>query len=193
MKALKIVLLIMFIFFFACSNPKDTTVKEKQTFTINMVSHGQASDPFWSTVKNGAEAAAKKLGVKLIYQAPTNFDMVTMAQMIDAVTATAPHGLIVSVPDIAALKKSIGNAIDKNIPVIAICDTNTNPSNVDYPIPGNDDALRAISLYCDLVAASVLKGLETNLEESGVDIGETKDLAEEKIIDDVSNEVNVHS
>jgi small subunit ribosomal protein S2 len=79
-----------------------------------------------------------------------------------------------------------------NIPVIAICDTNTNPSNVDYPIPGNDDALRAISLYCDLIAASVLKGLETNLEESGVDIGETKDLVEEKIIDDFSNEVNVH-
>jgi small subunit ribosomal protein S2 len=79
-----------------------------------------------------------------------------------------------------------------NIPVIAICDTNTNPSNVDFPIPGNDDALRAISLYCDLIAASVLKGLETNLEESGVDIGETKDLAEEKIIDDFSNEVNVH-
>ena len=120
MKKLKTVLLTTVIFLSACSNPKDTTVKEKQTFTINMVSHGQASDPFWSTVKNGAEAAAKNLGVNLIYQAPTNFDMVTMAQMIDAVTATAPHGLIVSVPDIAALKKSIGNAIDKNIPVIAI-------------------------------------------------------------------------
>merc|ERR1711988_203070 len=66
-----------------------------------------------------------------------------------------------------------------NIPVIAICDTNTNPSNVDYPIPGNDDALRAISLYCDLIAASVLKGLETNLEETGVDIGEKPDLGEE--------------
>ena len=79
-----------------------------------------------------------------------------------------------------------------NIPVIAICDTNTNPSNVDYPIPGNDDALRAISLYCDLIAASVLKGLETNLEETGVDIGEKPDLGEEKIIDDVPNEDNVH-
>ena len=71
-----------------------------------------------------------------------------------------------------------------NIPVIAICDTNTNPSGVDFPIPGNDDALRAISLYCDLIAASVLKGLESNLEESGVDIGESQDLAEEKIIED---------
>ncbi len=72
-----------------------------------------------------------------------------------------------------------------NIPVIAICDTNTNPSGVDYPIPGNDDALRAISLYCDLIAASVLKGLESNLEESGIDVGEAQDLVEEKIIDDV--------
>ena len=69
-----------------------------------------------------------------------------------------------------------------NIPVIAICDSNTNPLGVDYPIPGNDDALRAISLYCDLVAASVLKGLESNLEQSGVDIGEAEDLIEEKII-----------
>jgi len=67
------------------------------------------------------------------------------------------------------------------IPVIAICDTNTNPSGVDYPIPGNDDALRAIALYCDLVAASVLKGLESNLEQSGIDIGESETLIEESI------------
>ena len=79
-----------------------------------------------------------------------------------------------------------------NIPVIAICDTNTNPSGVDYPIPGNDDALRAISLYCDLVAASVLKGLESNLEESGIDIGESQNLVEEKIIDDVPVEDTVN-
>ena len=71
-----------------------------------------------------------------------------------------------------------------NIPVIAVCDTNTNPSGVDYPIPGNDDALRAISLYCNLVAASVLKGLESNLEQSGVDIGEASDLEEKKVVQD---------
>ena len=75
-----------------------------------------------------------------------------------------------------------------NIPVIAICDSNTNPSGVDYPIPGNDDALRAISLYCDLVAASVLTGLESNLEQSGVDIGEAEDLVERKIIEEASTE-----
>ena len=75
-----------------------------------------------------------------------------------------------------------------NIPVFAVCDTNTNPSGVDYPIPGNDDAIRAISLYCDLVAASVLKGLESNLEQSGIDIGESQDLAEEKIEEAISIE-----
>ena len=75
-----------------------------------------------------------------------------------------------------------------NIPVIAICDSNTNPSGVDYPIPGNDDALRAISLYCDLVAASVLKGLESNLEQSGVDIGEAEDLIETKTIEEGSTD-----
>ena len=71
-----------------------------------------------------------------------------------------------------------------NIPVIAVCDTNTNPSGVDYPIPGNDDALRAISLYCNLVAASVLKGLESNLEQSGIDIGEAPDLEEKNVEED---------
>jgi small subunit ribosomal protein S2 len=81
-----------------------------------------------------------------------------------------------------------------NIPVIAVCDSNSNPSGVDFPIPGNDDALRAISLYCDLVAASVLKGLESNLEISGEDIGSSENLTEEKVmvenetlLEDVSN------
>ena len=77
-----------------------------------------------------------------------------------------------------------------NIPVIAIWDTNTNPSGVDYPVPGNDDALRAISLYCDLVAASVLKGLESNLEQSGIDVGEAQELSEEKINVDINENSN---
>ena len=84
-------------------------------------------------------------------------------------------------------KESIAilEANNLNIPVIAICDTNSNPSGVDYPIPGNDDALRAISLYCDLVAASILKGLESNLEQSGVDVGESEDIAEESLIQEI--------
>jgi len=87
-------------------------------------------------------------------------------------------------------KESIAvmEANNLNIPVIAICDTNTNPSGVNYPIPGNDDALRAISLYCDLVAASVLKGLESNLEQSGVDIGESEDIVEENATQNINSD-----
>jgi small subunit ribosomal protein S2 len=80
-----------------------------------------------------------------------------------------------------------------NIPVIAVCDSNSNPSGVDFPIPGNDDALRAISLYCDLVAASVLTGLESNLELSGVDIGASETLNENKVLvenDNLTNNVS---
>jgi small subunit ribosomal protein S2 len=80
---------------------------------------------------------------------------------------------------------AIQEANNLNIPVFAICDTNSNPSGVNYPIPGNDDALRAISLYCDLVAASILKGLESNLEQSGVDVGESEVIAEESLIQDI--------
>ena len=84
-------------------------------------------------------------------------------------------------------KESIAilEANNLNIPVFAICDTNSNPSGVNYPIPGNDDALRAISLYCDLVAASILKGLESNLEQSGVDVGESEVIAEESLIQEI--------
>ena len=87
-------------------------------------------------------------------------------------------------------KESIAvlEANNLNIPVIAICDTNTNPSGVDFPIPGNDDALRAISLYCDLVAASVLKGLESNLEQSGVDIGESEVIVEENVSQNIDTD-----
>ncbi len=57
------------------------------------------------------------------------------------------------------------------IPVIAILDTNCDPAGINFPIPGNDDAARALQLYCDLVADSVLDGLAAGQVASGVDIG----------------------
>ena len=76
---------------------------------------------------------------------------------------------------------AVSEANNLNIPVIAICDSNSNPTGVDFPIPGNDDALRAISLYCDLVGSSILQGLESNLEQSGIDIGASENLMEENL------------
>ncbi|HVI53031.1 MAG TPA: 30S ribosomal protein S2 [Candidatus Sulfotelmatobacter sp.] len=58
------------------------------------------------------------------------------------------------------------------IPVVAILDSNSDPAGVTYPIPGNDDALRAIQTYCDLVSGSVLDGIQAEMSRSGVDLGE---------------------
>lgn len=62
------------------------------------------------------------------------------------------------------------------IPVFAILDTNSNPEGVDFPIPGNDDALRAIDLYCNLVADAVLDGLQAEVAATGQDIGAAEDV-----------------
>ena len=60
-----------------------------------------------------------------------------------------------------------------NIPVVAIVDSNATPAGVQYPVPGNDDAIKAISLYCDLIVKAVLEGIRTELKSSGKDFGES--------------------
>src|SRR5580698_8325361 len=66
---------------------------------------------------------------------------------------------------------AIQEARKLNIPVVAILDTNCDPQGISYPIPGNDDAARALQLYCDLVADAVLDGLTEGQTSMGVDIG----------------------
>ena len=66
---------------------------------------------------------------------------------------------------------AIQEARKLNIPVIAILDTNCNPDGITFPIPGNDDAARAIQLYCDLMADAILDGLAAGQAASGVDLG----------------------
>ena len=92
----------------------------RDTLRIVFVTHGQSADPFWSVVSNGARDAARDLGVSVQYQAPTRFDMIEMSNLIRATTAARPHGLVVSVPDAAALAGAIRAATDAGIPVISI-------------------------------------------------------------------------
>ena len=66
---------------------------------------------------------------------------------------------------------AISEARKLGIPVVAICDSNANPDGIQFPIPGNDDALRAINLYCDLISAAVLDGMQAELKAAGVDLG----------------------
>jgi simple sugar transport system substrate-binding protein len=85
-----------------------------------IITHGQSSDAFWSVVANGVNDAARDLGVRVEYQAPTSFDMVRMSEMIEAASASHPNALIVSMPDPAALAGSIQGAIAEGIPVMGI-------------------------------------------------------------------------
>ncbi len=73
---------------------------------------------------------------------------------------------------------AIKEAHNLGIPVFAICDTNSDPDGLEFPIPGNDDALRAIELYCDLVAGAVLDGLQAELKQSGKDLGASENPEE---------------
>jgi small subunit ribosomal protein S2 len=73
---------------------------------------------------------------------------------------------------------AIQEANKLNIPVVAILDSNSDPRGVDFPIPGNDDAIRAIGLYCDLVVEAVLDGLQQEMAASGVDIGAVEEPLE---------------
>ncbi|MGH6977714.1 MAG: 30S ribosomal protein S2 [Brevundimonas sp.] len=82
-----------------------------------------------------------------------------------------------SIPDIMFVIDTYKEAIailearKLNIPIIAILDTNCDPDGITYPIPGNDDAARAIQTYCDLIADAVLDGLAAGASASGVDLG----------------------
>ena len=87
---------------------------------IVVVTHGQASDPFWSVVANGVDQAETDLGITVEYNAPETFDMVAMAELIDTAVASEPDGLVVSIPDATALGDSISAAIEAGIPVVSI-------------------------------------------------------------------------
>lgn len=65
------------------------------------------------------------------------------------------------------------------IPVVAVVDTNCSPDGVDYIIPGNDDAARAIALYCDLASRAALDGMTAQMGAAGVDLGALSDAPEE--------------
>lgn len=76
------------------------------------------------------------------------------------------------------------------IPVVAICDSNANPEGVNYVIPGNDDALRAITLYCDLVASAVVEGLKMEVMQKTDDAGTISDLDEETLANGSDTKAN---
>ena len=79
---------------------------------------------------------------------------------------------------------AIQEAKKLGIPVIAILDSNSDPEGVHYPVPGNDDAMRSIALYCELVSGAILDGLKKEMIRAGIDLG-----ASEELPDDVKLEI----
>jgi small subunit ribosomal protein S2 len=71
---------------------------------------------------------------------------------------------------------AIQEANKLGIPVVAVLDSNSNPDGIEYPVPGNDDAMRAIALYCDLIGNAVLTGLQAEMVATGADIGASAEL-----------------
>jgi small subunit ribosomal protein S2 len=79
---------------------------------------------------------------------------------------------IIVVIDTNKEELAVQEANKLGIPVVGIVDSNSNPDGITYPIPGNDDALRAINLYCDLFKQAVIDGISVEMSDSGEDLGE---------------------
>ena len=80
---------------------------------------------------------------------------------------------------------AVQEAVKLNIPVVAVIDSNSNPDGITYPIPGNDDALRAIHLYLELFSASVLDGLQQEISNTDNDIGSLENPQIEKLPENI--------
>ena len=78
---------------------------------------------------------------------------------------------------------AIAEAKKLSIPIVAVVDTNCDPDGIDFPIPGNDDAGRAITLYCDLIARAAIDGLGRSQSSAGIDVGASEAPPEEELPD----------
>ncbi|QXK91876.1 30S ribosomal protein S2 [Neoehrlichia mikurensis] len=75
---------------------------------------------------------------------------------------------------------AIKEANKLNIPIVAVLDTNSDPRNIDYPVPGNDDAVRSIDFFCRIVSDTILRAIHSDLINSGVNVDDVRDFSVEK-------------
>lgn len=151
----------------------------------------------WNTISNSIKRLKKldeflsqsehKLTKKELLKLTREHEKLRLALGGIAEMGGLPDILIV----IDANKESIAVAESRtlNIPVVGVVDTNTNPENITYPIPGNDDAIKAIELYCDLFADAILDGLQAEVRASGVDMGASEaGLMDQAVMDTLPQE-----
>lgn len=73
-------------------------------------------------------------------------------------------------------KNAILEAQKIGMPVVAVVDSNSDPEGIDFPIPGNDDAIRSIEFYCRMVSSTILQGLQAQMQAAGVDLGASEEM-----------------
>jgi len=78
---------------------------------------------------------------------------------------------------------AVNEANKLGIPVVAVLDSNSDPNGVTHPVPGNDDAIRAIHLYCELISGAALAGIQAEMTAQGVDLGAMEQVSEEHLAD----------
>ncbi len=86
---------------------------------------------------------------------------------------------LIFIIDVGKEDLAILEAQKLGIPVVGVVDTNCSPKGVDYVIPGNDDAARAIGLYCELIARAALDGMSAQMGAAGIDLGALETAPEE--------------
>ncbi len=128
------------------------------------------------TMEGGAEGLTKKerLGMER--------DQEKLQASLGGIREMGGTPDLLFVIDVKKEALAIAEANKLGIPVVAVVDTNCSPDGVDYIIPGNDDAARAISLYCDLAARAALDGMTAQLGDAGVDIGAFEEAPVEEAV-----------
>ncbi len=143
------------------------------TARIAVVSHGQASDPFWAIVKKGLDDAARQTGVAVSYRAPDRYDIARMSQLIDEAIADRLDGLIVSLPDVQALRAPIRRAEREGIPVISINSGSDRFRDLGIPIHVGQPEYRAgLESGRRMAAAGVQDAICVNQERGNAGLDE---------------------
>jgi len=104
-----------------------------------------------------------------------------LAVVLDGIKEMGGQPDLLFVIDTPKEALAVKEAKKLGIPVVGIVDTNANPNEVDYPVPGNDDAIRAIQFYCDLVSGAILDGVSAEIAAKGLEVTDTEVPAEEKV------------
>jgi len=142
----------------------------------------------WKTVNRSINRLVKlnEMDEKNAYEGYTKKEMQNikkeqekLALSLDGIKNMGGQPDLLFVIDTPKEALAIKEAKKLGIPVIGITDTNANPNDVDYPVPGNDDAIRAIQLYCELISSAVLDGMSQEVAAQGVKVEESTETFDE--------------